>query len=694
MSLEIRSLGPAGRIARTFLHSKLTLLTIVASILLGLAALITLPREEEPQIQVPMIDISLAWPGAPVEQVERQLTAVVERQLSIIPGVEYLYSTTREDGALIIARFVVGGDPDQAWARVRTRLDEIAPSLPEGAAVASVSPRSIDDVPVLALTLWSSEDRGLDTGELRRVAAELAAEIRKADGVARVRILGGEPREVRVEPDPGRMTAAGLTLDQLLDVLRSSGLSLPAGEAAQREGWISLRAEASLASAEEIRSLPIAVRGGRPVRLSEIATVRDGPGEPTQYVLFAEGAGPRHPAVTIEVAKLPGVNAMSLTQGLHARVEALRPTLLGSGVRVTTTRDYGETARHKSDDLMFHLLLATLSVIVLIAVALGKRESLVVAIAIPVTLALTLFVYRFLGYTLNRVTLFALIFSIGILVDDAIVVVENIARHFRMKDGREPDRRVVEAVDEVGNPTVLATVTVIAAILPLAFVGGLMGPYMKPIPVGASFAMIFSLGVAFIVSPWAARRVLASRLRADGPAARGGGTPEGADGSSGDDAGGHEQAEGPLDRLYRRRMGRLLTDARSRNVFFATIALLFLAAVSLVAFRVVTVKMLPFDNKSEFEVLLDLPPGTPVERTLVAAEEVAARVAREPEVESHVIHAGLGAPVTFNGLVRHYDFRRDARFASIVVRLVEGSRRKAQSHAIARRVRPSLAEIA
>jgi multidrug efflux pump subunit AcrB len=667
--------GPAGRIARAFLDSKLTLLAVVASVLLGLLALLTLPREEEPQIQVPMIDVTLAWPGAPVGQVERQLVTPVERRLSQIPKLEYLYSTSRDDGALVIARFQVGSNPDEAWSRLRSRLDEIEGTLPAGARVAEVSPRSIDDVPVLALTLWDPAHPDADPSDLRRVASEMALELKKVDGVARVRVLGGEPRTIRVEPDPGRMAAARLTLDQLMGSLASSGLSFPSGGAVRPEGWIDLRAESPFTSAAEIRDLTVAARDGRPVRLSEVASVKDGGGEPTHYVVFGQRSGARYSAVTVEVTKLPGVNAMELTRRLHAQVEALRPHLIGHRLEVTTMRDYGETARHKSDDLMFHLLLATMSVVLLIALALGRREALVVAVAIPVTLALTLFIYRFLGYTLNRVTLFALIFSIGILVDDAIVVVENIARHLRLKDGRGTDQRVIEAVDEVGNPTVLATVTVIAAILPLAFVGGLMGPYMKPIPIGASLAMLFSLGVAFVVSPWAARRLLAGK-----------GGPHTA-------PGGHE-GEGKLDRLYRRVMNRLLSDAKPRRFFFGVMGVLLVASVSLIAFHIVTVKMLPFDNKSEFEILLDLPPGTPLERTLAAAEETATRAAREPEVEAYQIYTGVGAPVTFNGLVRHYDLRSDPRFASIEVKLVEAGKRRAQSHAIARRVRPALEDVA
>jgi len=667
---RVASTGFAGRVAGAFLHSRLTPLTIVSAVLLGLLALATLPREEEPQIQVPMVDIQLAWPGEPVEQVERQLVSPVERRLWEIPDLEYLYSTSRDDGALLIARFKVGMSPDQALTRVRTRLDQAAAAMPAGSSVASVAPRSIDDVPVLALTLSAPGRPDMDQGDLRAVAAELAIELRKTPGVAEVRLLGGEPRAVRIEPQPGRMSAAGVTVDQLERALAGAGLSLPAGAGESGGVRTELRADSPFEDADAVRALAVAARDGRPTRLSEIAEVTDGPADRTQYVFVGDRQGRLEPAVTLEVSKRPGVNATDLTRFLHRRVDELRPTLLGR-IAVTTTRDYGETAKHKSDDLMFHLLLATLSVIALIALALGRREAVVVAIAIPTTLALTLFLYRFLGYTLNRVTLFALIFSIGILVDDAIVVVENIARHFAMKDARSIDARVVEAVDEVGNPTVLATAAVIAAILPLAFVGGLMGPYMKPIPIGASLAMVFSLGVAFVVSPWAARRVLKTR----GP--------------------GHAApAEGRLDRTYRKVMGALLTVPRWRRLFFAGLGALLLVAMSLVAFRLVTVKMLPFDNKSEFEVLVDMPPGSPLEATLAAAAAMGRRVAREPEVEHYVLYDGLGAPVTFNGLVRHYDFRSDSRFAEIVVNLVPAEERRAQSHGIAKRVRPDLERIA
>ncbi len=671
MNAPTRGLGPVGRLAGAFLHSRITPLVVIASVLLGVLALATLPREEEPQIQVPMVDLQVAWPGTPVGQVERQLTTPLERALWQIPDLEYLYSTSRDDGALLIARFKVGMSPDQALTRVRSRLDQTQGALPAGAHVMSVAPRAIDDVPILVLTLSAPTRPDLGDAALRRVGAELAEELRKEPGVATVQVLGGEPRRISVAPRPEALAAAGVTWAALEQTLRAAGVSLPAGASDQGGAHVDIRADAPLTSVAQLRALPLRAADGRVLRLGEIADIVDGPGERTGYVFHASRHGGDQPAVALAVSKRPGVNATALVAALRHRVDGLHGTLLGREIAVDVSRDYGESAKHKSDDLMFHLLLATLSVITLIAFALGRREALVVAVAIPVTLALTLFVYRFLGYTLNRVTLFALIFSIGILVDDAIVVVENIARHASMRDDRRLDTRVVEAVDEVGNPTVLATVTVIAAILPLAFVGGLMGPYMKPIPIGASLAMAFSVLVAFIVSPWAARRLL---------------KPHGAAHAA--------PSEGRMDRLYRTFMGRLLHEPRTRSLFFAAMGVLLLAAMSLFAFRAVIVKMLPFDNKSELSVLLDLPPGATLESSLAAAREAGRVVLQAPEVEGYDIYTGVGAPVTFNGLVRHYDMRGEARLVELQVRLVEAKKRHAQSHAIAKRLRPLLQPVA
>ncbi len=666
-----RALGPVGRLAGSFLHSRITPLLVIASVALGALALLTLPREEEPQIQVPLVNLQLSWPGTPVGQVERQLTGPLERALWHIPGLEYLYSTSRDDGALVIARFTVGMAPEQALTRVRARLDQMHAALPPGARLVSVAPRSIDDVPVLVLTLTAPARTDMDDSAMRRVGVELAEELRKEPGVATAQVIGGQPRRVTVTPHPEALAAAGLTWGALEATLRAEGGMLPVGAQPGGDAETDIRSDASLVSAAQLRELPVRATAGRLLRLGELAEITDGPGERSGYVFHAAGRAGEQPAVALAVSKRPGVNATALVGALHARVAQLRPTLLGRDIVVGTSRDYGASARHKSDDLMFHLLLATLSVIVLIALALGRREALVVAVAIPVTLALTLFVYRFLGYTLNRVTLFALIFSIGILVDDAIVVVENIARHVAMPDARPLDERVVEAVDEVGNPTVLATITVIAAILPLAFVGGLMGPYMKPIPIGASLAMAFSALVAFIVSPWAARRLLRPHRAAHAA-----------------------PTEGRLDRLYRRFMGRLLHERRARMTFFAAMGVLLVAALALFPLRAVVVKMLPFDNKNELSILLDLPPGATLETSLAAAREAGQLVMQAPEVVGYDIYAGVGAPVTFNGLVRHYDLRADARLAEVQVRLVDAGDRHAQSHAIAKRLRELLGPMA
>ncbi|HEU0224568.1 MAG TPA: efflux RND transporter permease subunit [Steroidobacteraceae bacterium] len=672
MTHGLRTVGLAGRMASAFLHSRLTPLTVVASVLLGLLALATLPREEEPQIQVPMVDVALAWPGMPAEQVESQLTSPMERALWQIPRLEYLYSISRQDGAMLIARFEVGSSPEEALTRVRTRLDESAAMLPAGARVWTVSPRSIDDVPVLALTLAADRD-DFDQGDLRRVAAELAAELRKAPGVARVRLLGGEPRSVRVSPDPARMAAAGVTLDRLARSLEGAGLSLPAGDLVGAGVRRELRAESPFEHAADLRALLIPSGSGRPVRLSEIAAVEDGPGEPTSYVFLGRRGEPMRPAVTVEVSKRPGVNATELVHFLHQRVDELRPVLL-AGVALTTTRDYGETAKHKSDDLMFHLLLATLSVIVLIALALGRREALVVAIAIPVTLALTLFLYRFLGYTLNRVTLFALIFSIGILVDDAIVVVENIHRHMQ-HGGRTLGEAIPAAVDEVGGPTILATFTVIAALLPMAFVTGLMGPYMRPIPINASTGMLISLAVAFVFTPWLYRRMFLQGAAAHATA-------------------------GPGDRAMQRFFTRVMTpflggDGGRRNRWRLLQLLLGLIALSLalVALGAVVMKMLPFDNKSEFQVMVDMPEGTPVEETHRVLQALADALEQVPEVTDYQIYAGASAPINFNGLVRQYYLRRAPHQGDLQVNLLDKDLRDRKSHEIAASVREPLQQI-
>ena len=655
--------GLAGRLAAAFLHSKLTPLVIAASTALGLFAVAALPREEEPQIVVPMVDVFVELPGAAPAEVEQRVTRPIEKLLWEVPGVEYVYSTSSPGQSTIIVRFFVGEDEARALVRLNEKLAANLDRLPPGASAPLVKARSIDNVPILSLTLWGG---GHDDHQLRLVAAQLRESIAEVANVSEVTIIGGRPREVAVELDPARLASAHVDPLQVAAALdRSNVRSTGAGPV---RGSISrLETGRHLTTVSDVRGVIVKTQDSHSVVLGDVAKVTDGGGDPTSYVRFHSRQG-SSPAVTVAVAKRKGANAITVARQVEAKLAAIRPALLPGNVQVSITRNYGETAADKSNELLYHMLLAVLSVSALIAIVLGLREAAVVLIAIPVTLALTLFAFLLYGYTLNRITLFALIFSIGILVDDAIVVVENIVRHARMR-GREPAglaALAVRAVDEVGNPTILATLTVVAAILPMAFVGGLMGPYMRPIPVGASAAMLFSLGAAFIVTPWAAVRLL--RTAAAHPA----------------------QAEDAATRLYRRGMGVLVANARARVLFLGGVAVLLVAAVALVPLKIVTVKMLPFDNKSEFQVIVDMPEGTPLEHTARAAAALAAEVLRDPGVQDVQSYTGLASPYNFNGLVRHYFLRQGPHVADLQVNLLPKDDRDEQSHDIAKRVRARL----
>ena len=671
-------LGPAGRLARTFLDSRLTPLLIAAALGLGAIALLATPREEEPQIRVPMVDLMVAWPGAEPAEVGSRVVEPLERAMWGLSGVEHVYSRADVGAALVTVRFRVGQSNETSLVKVFERLTAMGDFLPAGASEPAVELRSIEDVPFLTLTLWSAT---LASDQLRPVAAELAQELSTIEQVSKAQLIGGSPRVVRVEPDPQRLAAHAVSWDRLLGALASAGAVRPAGTAVAGNQETAVVARGALADARQVERTVVALHDGRPVYVSDVARVLDGPDETRDAVFFSPGPAGRarglpageHPAVTIALAKRPGANATTLGEEAIARMEAVRPALLPAEVQVAVTRNYGETAREKSNELVQHLLIATLSVVVLISLAMGWRSGLVVGIAVPVTLALTLFIFYVAGYTLNRVTLFALIFSIGILVDDAIVVVENIERHHRDKPGRPLRRTAIEAVDEVGNPTVLATFTVIAAILPMAFVRGLMGPYMRPIPTGATAAMLFSLLVAFVVSPWAAYRIFRHH--------------------TGESHGG-PRPEGRVTRLYRRVMGALIHRPVARWGFFGGIFLLFAGAASLVAFGVVRVKMLPFDNKSELQVLLDHPEGTPLEVTLETARQVRRYLDTVPEVADVQVYAGTAAPFNFNGLVRHYFLRRSPEGADLQVNFVGKGERDRQSHDLARDLRPAITEIA
>jgi multidrug efflux pump subunit AcrB len=660
--------GAAGWLAAAFIHSKLTPLVILASLLLGVYAVLALPREEEPQIIVPMIDVLVAVPGASPSEVEQRVTRPLEKLLWEIPGVEYLYSTSSPGRAMVIVRFLVGEDEERALVRLNQKLAAHVALIPPGASPPLVQPRAIDDVPVMTLTLWGPR---YDDAQLRQFAAQLHDTLKELPDISEVSIIGGRPRQVTIDLDPATLASRHLDPVVVRQALARVNVRTTASGVVSANATTTVEAGAWLASVDEIRRVIVGVSDGAPVQLGDVATIQDGGGEPDAYVMQHPKRGDAHPAVTLSIAKRKGTNAIALTRAVEHKLETVRGYTVPSDLTVSVTRNYGETAAQKSNELLWHMFLAVVSVSALIWLALGRRESAVVLTAIPVTLALTLFVFYLYGYTLNRITLFALIFSIGILVDDAIVVVENIVRHVRTsRDGRSVEAVAIRAVDEVGNPTILATLTVVAAILPMAFVGGLMGPYMRPIPVGASAAMVFSLVVAFVVTPWAAVRLL------------------------GRERGHHDEAEDRLTRIYRRVMQPLIANPARRLTALATVALLLVAAMAFVPLGWVTVKMLPFDNKSELQVMVRMPEDAPLETTAGVASALADEALHDASVTSVQSYTGVSSPYTFNGLVRHYFLRRQANLADLQVMLVAKDERADQSHAIAKRLRNRLEPVA
>ena len=679
----------AGGLAGKFINSKLTPLFILFSLLLGAFAIVRLPREEEPQIVVPMLDVFVQMPGASAAEVQQRVSIPMERLLREVPGVEYVYSISRPGGSMLVVRFYVGTKEENAIVQTYNKLYSNLDRIPPGVSHPILKVRSIDDVPIMALTLWG---KGYDSYQLRQIAGELDNQLKRLDNVSETTIIGGLPREMRVTLDTGKLAAYGMTPGAVVAQLQQSNTRGEAGSFSRDNREFSVEAGRSLGTAADLQQIVVGVHDSKPVYLRDVASaITDGASEPENYVLFANGADARapqpaseentdytargeYPAVTLTLAKRKGTSATDITRAAEQKIKLLRGYLLPRDLNVTITRDYGETAKDKSDELLKHLFIATLSVTLLVLVVLGWRVSGVVLLAVPVTLALTLVIFDLYGYTLNRVTLFALIFSIGILVDDAIVVVENIVRHFRLPEnqGRSLSEVAIAAVDEVGNPTILATFTVIAAVVPNAFVRGLGGPYMRPIPIGASAAMLVSLIVAFIVSPWASLRLLRHYPS--------------------DDRHTHE-TEGWTTRIYRRIMNALIENRRRRWVFLGGVIVLLVLASSLVAFKVVKFKMLPFDNKSEFQVIIDMPNGATLEQTTRVAQELGHYLGQQPEVLNYQVYAGTSGPYNFNGMVRHYFLRRASNQADIQVNLLNRHQRSQQSHEIAKRLRPQLVEI-
>ena len=678
--------GAAGKIARFFIDSKLTPLVIITSILLGIAAVVALPREEEPQIIVPMIDIFVKMPGAGAKEVEERVTGPMEKLLWEIPGVEYVYSTSSPGMSMAVVRFFVGQNEEESIVRLQSKLMANMDLIPWAVSPPLIKPRYIDDVPILSLTFWGED---ADAYMLRRVAAEVEDLAKREPNVSITTIIGGAHRRVDVHLDPVRLSAFGLDINQVAMMVSTANQETDAGSFPSPDGQVLVHAGGFLKDIGEVGQVVVGVFEEKPVYLRDVAIITDGPGEAEDYVFFGTGPAAREkgiivhedqngvsPAVTITIAKRKGTNAIAVANNVLVRIEKVRGTIIPDNIHMTVTRHYGHTAKEKSDELLFHMMIAIVSVTFLIWFALGRRESGVVAIAIPVTLALTLAVFYLYGYTLNRITLFALIFSIGILVDDAIVVVENMVRHFRLPENRNRSRIkvAVQAVDEVGNPTILATLAVIGAILPMAFVGGLMGPYMRPIPVGASAAMVFSLLVAFIVTPWASLRILKPNTSVEGSE--------------------NHEKEGWSTQLYRRIMTPLIESPLWRWIFLIAVICLLLISCALVGIGLVRVKILPFDNKSEFQVILDMPEAATLEDTATAAMEMGEYLKTVNEVTDYQIYVGTSGPFNFNGLVRHYYLRQGPYLADIQVNLVEKGHRKDQSHAIAKRVRPALKQIA
>ncbi|WP_395687520.1 efflux RND transporter permease subunit [Caenimonas koreensis] len=670
-------LGVSGRIAAFFLHAQITPLLALVALLLGVFAVLVTPREEEPQINVTMANVIIPFPGASVRDVEQMVAGPAEQVLAQIAGVEHVMSVSRPGVAVVTVQYKVGVPRTEALVRLYDTVNSHADWLPAGLGVGQpiIKPKGIDDVPIVTLTLFS-RDAAIGARELETVAHSLEADLRRVAGTREVTTLGGPGRAVIVELDPQRMAGSGVTVADMRQALQSANLGLPLRDLLAGNRAIALEAGPYLRDARDLGDLVVAVRNGRPVDLREVATIRDGAPPATHYVwhgVAKERA--EFPAVTVKVTKKPGENAIDVADAVVRRTDQLRNTLIPKGVDVAQTRNYGKTANDKAMKLIEKLLFATACVVALVFVALGRREAAIVGAAVVLTLTVTLFASWAWGFTLNRVSLFALIFSIGVLVDDAIVVVENIHRHQALHPERSLAQLIPGAVDEVGGPTILATLTVIAALLPMAFVSGLMGPYMSPIPINASMGMLLSLIVAFTVTPWLARLWMKPSTGTAHPPAR---------------------VAQWIERVAARVYTPLLDDTRgSRNRKWLAFAIGVSIAVSvaLPALGLVVLKMLPFDNKSESQVVVDMPAGTPLEKTAGVLRELGAFLAQQPEVVDYEAYAGLAAPINFNGLLRQYYLRAGGEVGDLQVNLADKSMRHEQSHAIVMRLRPQLQAI-
>ncbi|MBF2091466.1 efflux RND transporter permease subunit [Flavobacterium psychrophilum] len=671
--------GISGKIAHFFINSKLTILLMVGLMIIGVYSSFLIPREEEPQINVPMADVMVGYPGASPSEVESRVVKPLEKILSNIKGVEHVHSMAMNGQAVLIVQFYVGQDVERSYVKLYDELAKHENMFPQGVYKPMVKTRSIDDVPMLGLTLWSDK---LDDFEIRQIAEEVTSEVEKVKDVAITREIGGRNRQVKVVLDKDKMAENGVDALGIMQMIQANNGSSQSGSFVANDQEYLVTTGQFLKSSEDVENLVVGVNANLPVYLKQVASIQDGPATPSSYVSFGYGkanekfetAQSEYPAVTISVGKVKGADAMKISEKILERVEQLKKTIITDDVHVEVTRNYGETASDKVGELLMHLAIAIIAVTFLVILAMGWRGGLVVFFSVPLTFALTLFAYYLLGYTLNRITLFALVFVVGIVVDDSIIIAENMHRHFKMK--RLPFKQAaIYAINEVGNPTILATFTVIAAILPMAFVSGMMGPYMSPMPIGASIAMLLSLFVALTVTPYLGYHLLQEK-----------------------DEQKHKEEEGLetnwIYKIYNKLERPLLESSKKRRILIGLTVLLLIGSVMMFFTKSVIVKMLPFDNKNEFQVVIDMPEGTTLERTAAVTQEIAQYLSTVPEVVNYQNYIGTSAPITFNGLVRHYDLRGGSNMADIQVNLLHKENRDLQSHGIAKIVRPEVQKIA
>ena len=665
----------AERIASAFITSKITPLLVVATLFIGIVSIVMTPKEEEPQIVVPMVDIFVPYPGATSGDVEKSVTEPLEQIIWEIPGVEYVYSTSMNDMGMVIVRFKVGEDEEKSITKLKDKIDYNMQRMPHGVLKPVIQRQSIDDVPQIAFTFWSKD---YDAYQLRRIAAEVEKRLKEIDNISKTEVIGGYKRILRIEPNIEKLRAYNLDLFQLFKAVESSNLSLNTGDITKSNQVFYVSAGGFYKDAESVMTMVVGAHNGKAVYLKDVADVYDGPEIPEHFTMMGfskDKSLERYQAVTLAISKRKGSDSVVVADNVLEKINHLKGYVIPKDVEVTVTRNYGQTAYDKVMMLIEHLVGAIIAVILVMSLTMGWRAGVVVFVALPVTFALTFFVYFMFDYTLNRVTLFALIFVAGLVVDDAIIVVENMERHFKM-GGKNLLQKAIRAVGEVGNPTILATVTVIVAIYPMAFVRGLMGPYMKPMPVGASLAMIFSLFVALMITPWLSYKLLAGHTK-------------------------HEEnvdeeefvKNTKLYRIYSRVFGVLIDNGKKRLMVIVALLALFFGAFLFIPTKLVVMKMLPFDNKNELQIVIDMPEGTPLERTTFVASEVGKYLSTVDSVKDYQIYSGISSPYNFNGLVRHYFLRRGQNVADIQVNFVDKEHRKMKSHDLAKMLRGPVQEI-